>query len=143
MSSTVLAALDLMHNDLHGDILGKAAKMAETDKARLVVVTVIPDFGMSIVGTYFEEDAEKRALEKAAQDLHQVVRDHLGADKDDQIKHVVCHGNAYEEILETAKKFEAGLIVMGAHKPNIRDYLLGPNAARVVRHSTCSVFVVR
>ena len=35
------------------------------------------------------------------------------------------------------------LIVIGAHKPDFKDYLLGPNAARVVRHSHCSVHVVR
>lgn len=143
MPNTVLAAIDLVHAGHHADILGRAAKMAELDDARLVVVTVIPDFGMSIVGSYFDEDVEKKALKQAATDLHAVVATHLGTQEDRQIKHVVCHGNAYEEILETAEKFEVGLIVMGAHAPKIRDYLLGPNAARVVRHSKCSVFVVR
>lgn len=140
---TILAAIDLLHVDHHKDILTKAAKFAELDDARLVVVTVIPDFGMSIVGTYFDKDTEKKALKQAAEDLHAAVRNHLGQEEDRQIKHVVCHGNAYEEILDTAEKFDASLIVMGAHKPEIRDYLLGPNAARVVRHSKCSVFVVR
>lgn len=32
---------------------------------------------------------------------------------------------------------------MAAHRPALKDYLLGPNAARVVRHSNCSVLVVR
>ena len=35
------------------------------------------------------------------------------------------------------------LIVIGAHKAQISDFLLGPNAARVVRHSKASVLVVR
>jgi len=52
-------------------------------------------------------------------------------------------GNAYDEILRVAEADGASLIVIGAHKPDFRDYLLGPNAARVVRHSKCSVFVVR
>ncbi|MEP3300223.1 MAG: universal stress protein, partial [Pseudoruegeria sp.] len=38
---------------------------------------------------------------------------------------------------------KADLIVIGAHRPDFKDYLLGPNAARVVRHSECSVYVVR
>lgn len=144
MPRNILAAIDLVHVDHHADILKTAARFAELDPdGRLVVVTVIPDFGMSIVGTYFEKGAEKKALQHAAEELHGVITRHLGADEDKRIKHVVCHGNAYEEILDTAKTFEADLIVMGAHKPGIRDYLLGPNAARVVRHSTCSVHVVR
>ena len=46
-------------------------------------------------------------------------------------------------ILATAKKVRADLIVMAAHRPEFRDYLLGPNAYRVVRHAECSVLVVR
>ena len=67
----------------------------------------------------------------------------LGSERDAGIKHVVRHGNVYEEILEMAKMLEASLIIMGAHKPNYGDYLLGPNATRVVRHSACSVLVLR
>ena len=37
----------------------------------------------------------------------------------------------------------ATLIVIGAHRPDLKDYLLGPHAARVVRHAECSVLVVR
>jgi nucleotide-binding universal stress UspA family protein len=33
--------------------------------------------------------------------------------------------------------------VVGAHRQDLKDYLLGPNAARVVRHADCSVYVVR
>ena len=42
-----------------------------------------------------------------------------------------------------AKKIGADLIIVASHKPNVGDYLLGTTAARVVRHATCSVFVVR
>ena len=35
------------------------------------------------------------------------------------------------------------LIVMGSHHPELKDYLLGPNAAKVMRHADCSVMVVR
>jgi nucleotide-binding universal stress UspA family protein len=32
---------------------------------------------------------------------------------------------------------------MGSHRPELSDYLLGPNAGKVVRHAKCSVMVVR
>jgi nucleotide-binding universal stress UspA family protein len=35
------------------------------------------------------------------------------------------------------------VIVLASHRPELKDYLLGPNAARVVRHAKCSVLVVR
>ena len=37
----------------------------------------------------------------------------------------------------------AELILIGAHSPELKDYLLGSNAARIVRHSPKSVLVLR
>jgi len=143
MSKTILVAIDLAHPEHHEKLLTKAAQQAGMDGADLAVVSVIPDFGMSIVGSFFEPGAEEQALQDAAKALHEAVAAVLGPDEDARIKHVIRHGTAYEEILETAKMFEVDLIIMGAHRPNYADYLLGPNAARVVRHSTCSVMVLR
>ena len=46
-------------------------------------------------------------------------------------------------VLRTAKDEAASLIVIGSHRPSMRDLLIGPNAAHVVRQAACSVFVVR
>jgi nucleotide-binding universal stress UspA family protein len=55
----------------------------------------------------------------------------------------VAQGTVYEEILATARDVRADFIVMASHRPELTDYLLGPNAARMVRHSEVSVVVVR
>ena len=56
---------------------------------------------------------------------------------------VVENGTVYKEIVEAAKDLDINQIVMGAHRPSLADYLLGPNSARVARHAGCSVTVVR
>jgi len=56
---------------------------------------------------------------------------------------VVAEGRIYKMILEVAKKVSIALIVMGSHTPESSDFLLGAIAAKVVRHATCSVMVVR
>ena len=56
---------------------------------------------------------------------------------------IVEIGTAYVKLLSAARKCSADLIVIGAHKPDISDQILGPNAARVVRYATVSVMVVR
>jgi nucleotide-binding universal stress UspA family protein len=33
--------------------------------------------------------------------------------------------------------------VIGSHRPSMAIYLIGSNAARIVRHAKCSVLVVR
>jgi nucleotide-binding universal stress UspA family protein len=57
---------------------------------------------------------------------------------------LVVHGaSIYAEILGVAEEAGADLIVVGSHRPAMKDYLLGTNAARVVRHARCSVLVAR
>jgi nucleotide-binding universal stress UspA family protein len=61
-----------------------------------------------------------------------------------QPKLVVTHGmSIYDQILALAQEVGADLIVVGSHRPAMKDYLLGTNAGRVVRHATCSVLVAR
>ncbi len=49
----------------------------------------------------------------------------------------------YEEVLRAAERLGADLIVMAAHRPELSDYLIGPNSARVVRHARQSVLILR
>ncbi len=141
MSGKVLVAIDLVHANKQKAILETGKKLADMDASSLSVVTVIPDFGMSVVGSYFDKNTSAKALETATENLHAFVSETLGGGYD--VQHVIRLGTAYEEILETAKELKITLIVLGAHKPEFKDFLLGPNAARVVRHSNCSVHVVR
>ena len=60
-----------------------------------------------------------------------------------EIQQIVANGTVYEEVLSKAGEIGADLIVMASHRPELQDYLLGPNAARVVRHAPISVMVVR
>ena len=96
---------------------------------------------MSIVGSFFPQDFEEKALEKAKEQLGAFMDAELGPEIE-AVGHV-AHGSIYEEILHAAKALGCDLIVIGAHRPELKDYLLGPNAARVVRHAPQSVMVVR
>ncbi len=143
MSSSILCAIDISQPEHDIAVLKRAAALAKLDGARLDVITVVPDFGMSVVGQAFDKGFHDKAVQKSRDLLNAFVEDHIGAAASTDVRHVVATGKAYEEILHTAKAANSDLIVIGAHKPELRDYLLGPNAARVVRHSDCSVYVVR
>lgn len=143
MTTTILCAIDINRPDEDASVLRQAKKLADLDGAKLDVITVVPDFGASLVGAYFEEHHVKTARDSAAQRLNDAVRAVIGDDANDLVRHIVATGSVYEEVLKAAKLAGADLIVIGAHRPDLKDYLLGPNAARVVRHSDCSVYVVR
>ena len=80
-------------------------------------------------------------MERAGEVLHKFAADRVPDSF--PVKHIVAVGTIYKTTIETAEVIGADLIIMGSHRPELEDYLLGPNAARVVRHSTKSVLVVR
>ncbi|WP_424833592.1 universal stress protein [Ruegeria sp.] len=143
MIRSVLCAVDAGKPETDAEVLRQAARMADLDGAQLDVVTVLPDYGESFVGSFFEPEHHEHAIENAHKALEQLGDSVLGAERNAKVRHVVATGTAYQEILHTAESAGSDLIVIGAHRPDLKDYLLGPNAARVVRHSTVSVYVVR
>ena len=143
MSNAVLCAIDISNSGEDAKVIKTAAKLASLNGAQLDVVTVVPDFGMSVVGSFFNEDHHETAMAEAKKLLNAEVAKVIGDDANANVRHIVSTGNAYDEVLKVAKEAKSSLIVVGAHKPDFKDYLLGPNAARIVRHSTCSVYVVR
>lgn len=143
MSNIVLCALDVSQPEHEAHVLRRAAQIAELDGARLDVITVVPSFNNPLVASYFTEDFHDKAVAETKAALEKFVIDTLGEAANDGVRHVVATGTVYEEVLRSAEVDGASVIVIGSHRPALRDYLIGPNASRVVRHSACSVFVVR
>lgn len=143
MTKIVLCALDVSQPEHDARVLARAAELARMDEARLDVITVLPDYGTSMVGSFFTADFHDKAVEETRAALSDLVNEVVGAEADQQVRHIVSTGNVYEEVLRVAETDGAYLIVIGSHRPALRDYLLGPNSARVVRHASCSVYVVR
>jgi nucleotide-binding universal stress UspA family protein len=46
------------------------------------------------------------------------------------------------EIFAEADEWRAELIALGSHIPSIATYILGSNAAHIVRHAKCSVLII-
>ena len=86
-------------------------------------------------------DFEEKALDQAQAALAKVVD--ANVPDGTSVQQIVANGTVYEEILSKASDIGAELVVMASHRPELQDYLLGPNAARVVRHAPVSVMVVR
>lgn len=141
MYKTILLAIDLNEPSSWEKALPVAVEQAAAGGGKLHVITVVPDFGMAIVGSFFPAGYEQTALAEADKALGAFVSENVPADVD--IAYSVGHGTIYKEILATAKRIGADLIIMAAHRPEQSDYLIGPNAARVVRHASCSVLVLR
>ena len=141
MYKDILLPIDLNQDSSWKSALPVAIEHARAFGTRLHVMTVVPDFGMTMVGQFFPKGFEKKAVEACQSKLRAFIDTEIPKDIPTQC--IVAEGTVYERILELAKKLKIDLIVLAAHRPELKDYLLGPNAARVVRHASCSVLVVR
>lgn len=141
MYNSILLPIDLNEPSSWEKSIPVAIDMAKTYGASVRVLTVIPDYGKSIVGSYFPAGFSDKALEDTTAALTKLVADTFPADV--SVESTARHGSVYKEVLEVAESIGADLIVLTSHRPARSDYLLGPNAARVVRHAKQSVFVVR
>jgi len=141
MYNSILLPIDLNEQSSWEKSIPVAIDMAKTYGASICVITVIPDYGKSIVGSYFPADFSDNALKETTTALEKLVAETFPADVN--VESIARHGSVYKEVLEVADSVGADLIVLTSHRPARSDYLLGPNAARVVRHAKQSVFVVR
>ena len=143
MTKSILCALDMSQARPDDRTLMVAADMARHYGASLDVVTVIPDFGVGEVSSYFPSGFQDKARAKAIEALTAHVGEVLGDEANRDIRHEVAVGRVDDEVLRVAEDAGSDLIVVGSHDPGLRDYLIGSNASRIVRHAPCSVYVVR
>ena len=138
MFKKVLIPIDVAVPEEARKLLNVAKSLTKEWACDCHVVTVIPTVGMPIVGSYFDSDFQDESESKGAEELSKLVSA-VGIDAQEH----VLSGKVYDSVIALATKLDTDLIVLGAHQPELSDYLLGSNAARVVRHSRQSVLVVR
>ncbi len=139
----IVVLVDLDEESSWRQALPRAIDYAKHAGARLHVLTIVPDemFKMTVVAQMIPEDYEDKLVEDAKQRLAKIVAGQAAEGL--EIEPAVRLGSVYKEALRYARDIGAELIVMGAHRPELKDYLLGSNASQIVRHAACSVWVLR
>ncbi len=137
----ILLPIELGEPSSWNKALPMAVDLARKYGAHLDVLTVIPDFGLPVVGSFFPPDFEKQARKKAEEELSAWLKENVPDDV--EAEGHVSVGTIYHKIIRAAQKLGSDLIIMASHRPKMQDYLLGPNAARVVRHAPVDVYIVR
>ena len=140
MFKNLLVAVDLEDDTHIDDLLRVASDIANAQGAKAHLLHVI-GAAPAVVSQFLPESYEKMAAEKIEKELAALAPKIDLAEGATAVS--VRFGDVYQEILAHAANIGADLIIVASHKPNVSDYLLGTTAARVVRHATCSVFVVR
>jgi nucleotide-binding universal stress UspA family protein len=147
--ATILVPVDLDHESSWKRALPVAVDQARLANGKVHVMTVVPhitaglDWRYAIRGeTGGTLNYDVKELEKAAKKrLTELMTQYVPPELRGQV--LAPHGTIYHEIVQAAERLGADLIVIASHRPSLKDYLLGPNAARVARHARTSVHIVR
>ena len=99
----------------------------------LHVVEHLPQYSESLLPEGHFEVAKKTITEKLQPMIESVENDSLE----------IVEGHSGRTVVDFAGSHDVDCIVIASHRPGLQDYLLGSTAARVVRHATCAVHVVR
>jgi universal stress protein F len=144
MSKKILVPIDISEMELTKQVIPHVENYAKLDDATIHFLAVIPDY------TYFASyglgyasiapDAREREA-AAMETLSEIIAKFKIPD--DRIEKHVLSGTPKDHILGLAEDIDADVIILASHRPSMSTYLLGSNAAAVVRHARCSVLVVR
>jgi nucleotide-binding universal stress UspA family protein len=134
---TLLVPVDLADPETARPAIARAAVMAHASNGSVRLMYVQPTLPFSFIGLAppLVDEAHtvaERRLEALATGVSQP-----------RVSSTVRIGSVYNEVLDEAERIGADLIIVGSHKPGMATYLLGSNAATIVRYSKCSVLVVR
>ena len=139
MFKHIMVPIDLQEATSWARAFPVAVEAAKRDDARLTLITVMQTsqaLALSMAPGIFAFRLDEMESELAGLRARLVPPDLPG-------ESIVREGSIYAEILSAARELGVDLIVMASHRPEMKDYLIGSNAARVVRHAPCSVMVVR
>jgi len=141
MYKDILLPIDLGEESSWRKALPLAVELGKSFGARLHIMTVLPDYSFHFVAQYFPAGYEDKMIKAADERLRAFVHEHVPGDV--QVQIIVAHGSIYREIIRAADEIGADLILMASHTPGVSDFLIGPNAEKVLHHYKRSVLVVR
>jgi nucleotide-binding universal stress UspA family protein len=140
MFKSILVPIDVAHRSSWQFALPQAIELAKAGGSALTVMTVVRDLKAMLEGVHLGYQLEQMVAD--AEGKLAIILDPYRADGV-SIQVQVRTGSIAHEILAAARSHGADLILMASHRPEMRDYLIGPNAAHVVQHASCSVLVLR
>ncbi|MGJ8603801.1 MAG: universal stress protein [Marivita sp.] len=134
MYAKILVPMALDH-DISPQTLGVARTLCSPGGE--IIALHVYEAPQGTVSAYLDEDVVRAGYETAQKRLHEKL------DGMEGVTPALVKGHSSRTILDYAKDHGVECIVIGSHKPGLRDFFLGSTAARVVRHAPCAVHVHR
>ena len=140
MFKKILLPLDIDYPKTAATVYRKTEEIAACSGAEIKLVGVMPGFSMPIVASFISEELKKETTERYRASFEEFIE----ANCKKETPYSIRIGKHWEEIIKTADKWEADLIVVyHNHRRDINEVFSGSCSARVVEHAKCSVLRLR
>jgi len=137
----IVIPIDLSDKHSMKAVLPIALQFVNNFGSKLHFLHIIPDFGMKIIEDYLPKHWIKDQKNKYEHQIKEIIKQYIP--QEITVDFHVGRGAVYDEVIQYANEIKADLIMVSAVRPQLRDYMLGPNASKIVRHAGITVMVVR
>ncbi len=140
MFKRILVPIDLTEQALTAQAMSVAEALAEKFDSDMRLVNVQSLVPISMID-YAPENFEQSIRIGLENEIAAVAAGCKRPPK--RISTTILFGPVDQNIIAEARDWAADAIVIGSHRPGKDRFLIGSNASAVVRHTACSVLVVR
>ena len=140
MYKHILLPLDLDNQDALPRVFDTALRLLNAD-GKISLISVNSVTVHPAMMSYVSDEKLEEIRQQMKATLRELQQQYL---QESQCGHtLVREGVVYDTVLYEARKRDVDLIVLPASRPGAVTYLIGSNASKIVRHSACSVMVLR
>ncbi len=141
MFNKILVAVDLSTENMTEKLCKAANDMAQKYGGEVSLITVVPDYGMPLVASYFPEGAQEKLKVEMKQKLTDLADKHFSV----PVECKLTQGKRRTAILKEIEDVNPDLVMMGCRRKKSRrnQRLLGATGTVVSDRAGCSVMIVR
>ena len=141
MFKKILVPVDLSTESTTVMLCKTANDLAEKHGAEVRLITVVPDYGMPLVASFFPEDAQSKIKLEMKTKLDNLASDHFSV----SINTDLVQGKRTQSILKDIENNTPDLVMIGCRRKKSRrnQRLLGATGSTVSDRASCSVMIVR
>lgn len=141
MFSKILVPVDLSTEATTQKLCEAASDLASKYDSEVTLLTVIPDYGMPLVASFFPEDAQKKVKQEMKTKLEDLAKTYFNVPVSTMLK----QGKRRQAILNAIDNSNPDLVLMGCRRKKSRSNqrLLGATGTVVSDRAACSVMIIR
>jgi universal stress protein F len=140
MFKKILVPVDVDYPKTAALVYQKALEIAGPGGAEILLVSVMPGFGMPIVASFISVEMIQKAKEQLRQNLETFIQEHC----QEPVTYTIKTGKNWEEIVRAADKWGADLIVVYHNRQReVNEVFSNSCSQRVTENATCSVLRLR